>query len=87
MTKKENIFKEKILAMRTDEKIKRRRWNPKDDEELIAYFFNGHGNFRYCCADTSNRSSSLALNSKIKTLSEENKEMLRISIWLVLRWC
>ena len=43
MTKKENIFKEKILTMRTDEKIKRRRWNPEDDEELIAYFFNGMG--------------------------------------------
>ena len=43
MAKKENIFKEKILTIRTDEKIKRRRWSPEDDEELIAYFFNGMG--------------------------------------------
>ena len=43
MTKKENIFKEKILTMRTDEKIKRWRWNPEDDEELISYFFSGIG--------------------------------------------
>lgn len=38
MGKKENPFTEKIISMRTDEKIKRRRWNPEDDEELIAYF-------------------------------------------------
>lgn len=43
MAKKENIFKEKILTMRTDEKIKRRRWNPEDDEELRSYFYNGIG--------------------------------------------
>ena len=43
MEKKENPFTEKIISMRTDEKIKRRRWNPEDDEELIAYFFNGMG--------------------------------------------
>lgn len=43
MGKKENPFTEKIISMRTDEKIKRRRWNPEDDEELIAYFFNGMG--------------------------------------------
>ena len=43
MTKKENLFKEKIIAMRTDEKIKRRRWNPEDDEELRSYFYNGIG--------------------------------------------
>ncbi len=43
MGKKENPFTGRIISMRTDEKIKRRRWNPEDDEELIAYFFNGMG--------------------------------------------
>lgn len=43
MAKNENIFKEKIITMRTDEKIKRRRWNLEDDEELTSYFFNGMG--------------------------------------------
>ena len=43
MGKKENHFTGRIISMRTDEKIKRRRWNPEDDEELIAYFFNGMG--------------------------------------------
>lgn len=43
MGKKENPFTGKIISMRTDEKIKRRRWNPEDDEELISYFFQGVG--------------------------------------------
>lgn len=43
MAKNENIFKEKIITMRTDEKIKRQRWNPEDDEELRGYFYNGIG--------------------------------------------
>ena len=43
MAKKENLFKEKIITMQTDEKIKRRRWNPEDDEELRGYFYNGIG--------------------------------------------
>ena len=43
MGKTENPFTEKIISMRTDEKIKRWRWNPEDDEELISYFFSGIG--------------------------------------------
>lgn len=43
MSKKDNAFKEKIVAMRTEESIKRRRWNLADDQELTELFQEGLG--------------------------------------------
>ena len=43
MGKKEDTFTTKIIAMRTDETIKRRKWSMEDDEKLISLFFQGIG--------------------------------------------
>ena len=76
MAKNENLFKEKIIAMRTDEKIKRRRWNPEDDEELIAYFFNGMG-ISYIAALT-HRTEAAVLHriQKLKLYPKKTKKCL-----------
>ena len=43
MAKKNDSFKEKLITMRTEESIKRRRWDLTDDQSLTSFFHEGLG--------------------------------------------
>lgn len=43
MAKRDDVFKEKLITMRTAEEIKRRRWDLSDDGVLSDFFHEGLG--------------------------------------------
>lgn len=43
MARKDDIFKEKLVELRTNESIKRRRWTEDDDLILTEKFYAGLG--------------------------------------------